>query len=83
MTVRRRGIKYHKPESEKSKSDMRTRVIGGDTCGITRSRRNERHMNSYKEIKGERETLTTTPEMRMLTNIPKRDKAIKTFKADC
>ena len=83
FTVRRHGIKYYKPESENSKSNMRTRVVGGDTCVIVRSRSNEKYMKSYKEMKGERETLTTTPEMRMLTNIPKRDKAIKTFKADC
>ena len=48
LAVRRRGIKYYKPESENSNSDMCTKVIGGDTYGIASSRRNEKYMKSYK-----------------------------------
>ena len=56
-TVTRREIKSYKSESDKYESDMRTKVVGGNTDKIARSKRNERQMKSYKASKREREKL--------------------------
>ena len=50
LTVRRREIKYCKHKSNNSERDMCVSFVGGDIGGIARSRRNERHMESYNEI---------------------------------
>ena len=44
---------------------MRTKVVGGNTDIIARSKRNERQMKYYKAIKRERENLTVTMELRI------------------
>ena len=56
-TVMRRNIKSYKSESDKYESDMHTKVVGGNTDRIARSKRNERQMKSYKASKREREKL--------------------------
>ena len=76
----RSNIKSYKYKYNKYEIDMRMELVGGNTCGIARSRRNERQMKASKAIKGERENLTRTPDLRMLTNIPNMTKAPKTLK---
>ena len=51
LTVTRRDIKFNKSKSDKYGSDMRTKVVRGNTGGIAKLMRNERHMKASKATK--------------------------------